>query len=48
MAKKRMLFIYNPRAGKGQIRFHLSDILEIFGSAGYEITIHPTLGQRMR
>lgn len=44
MAKKRMLFIYNPRAGKGQIRFHLSDILEIFGSAGYEITIHPTLG----
>ncbi len=38
----KMLFIYNPRAGKTQIRNKLSDILEIFAKAGYEITVYPT------
>lgn len=37
-----MLFVYNPKAGKAQIRSKLSDILDIFTVAGYEITIHPT------
>lgn len=40
--QKKMLFIYNPKAGKAQIRGKLSDILDIFTKAGYEITVHPT------
>lgn len=39
---KKMLFIYNPKAGKAQIRSKLADILNIFAKAGYEITIYPT------
>jgi len=40
--EKRLLFIYNPKAGKAQIRSRLADILDIFTNAGYEITIAPT------
>lgn len=40
--KKRMLFIYNPKAGKALIRNKLADILDIFAKADYEIIIHPT------
>lgn len=43
---KRMLFILNPRAGKGSIKNRLVDILDIFVKAGYEITIHPTQAYR--
>lgn len=43
---KRMLFIFNPRAGKGSIKNRLVDILDIFVKAGYEITIHPTQAYR--
>ena len=39
---KRMLFIYNPIAGTGQIRASLSYILEAFAATGLEITVHPT------
>ncbi len=39
---KKMLFIYNPKAGRGRIRAELADILDIFASGGYEITIAPT------
>ena len=42
MAVKKLLFIYNPKAGKGQIRGNLMDILDIFAKAGYEITVRPT------
>jgi len=38
----KMLFIYNPKAGKGLIRNKLSQILELFGSKGYEMVVHPT------
>lgn len=41
---QKMLFIYNPKAGKGVIRTKLSYILETFGQADYEITVHPTRG----
>lgn len=41
---KKLLFVYNPKSGKGQIKFHLSTILEIFAAAGYEITVYPTKG----
>lgn len=46
MARKRMLFIYNPRAGKGQIKTHLSDLIDVFVKGGYEVTIYPTQGAR--
>lgn len=39
---KKMLFVYNPRSGKGLIRTHLSTILEMFSAAGYDITVYPT------
>ena len=42
MAKK-LLFIYNPRSGKAQIKYKLNDILETFVRAGYEVTVYPTL-----
>ncbi len=42
MAHKKMLFIYNPKAGKGQIRNNLLDIIDIFVKGGYEVTAYPT------
>lgn len=39
---KQMLFIYNPRAGKAQIRSNLLDIIDTFVKAGYEVTAYPT------
>lgn len=39
---KNMLFIYNPRAGKAQIKNNLLDIIDIFVKAGYEVTAYPT------
>lgn len=39
---KKMLFVYNPKAGKAMIRSKLADILDIFTAGGYEITIVPT------
>ncbi len=42
MEKKKMLFIYNPKAGKAQIRSNLLDMIDIFVKAGYEVTAYPT------
>lgn len=39
---QKMLFVYNPRAGKAQIRSNLLDIIDIFVKAGYEVTAYPT------
>lgn len=44
MAKK-LLFVYNPKAGKAQIRLKLADILDVFAAADYEITAAPTRGR---
>ena len=41
--KKKMLFVYNPKAGKERIRSNLIDIIDIFARADYEIVVHPTL-----
>ena len=38
----KMLFVYNPRSGKGLIRNHISVILETFSAGGYEVTVRPT------
>ena len=39
---KRLLFIVNPRSGKGQIKEHLADILDIMIKAGYLVSVHIT------
>ena len=40
---KKMLFVYNPNAGKGLLKAKLSDVLDIFVKAGYdEILTYPT------
>ena len=39
---KKMLFIYNPNAGTGTLKPKLSDVLDIFTKAGYEVTVYPT------
>ena len=43
---KKLLFVYNPRAGKEMLKPRLSDVLEIFVKAGYEVTVHPTQAYR--
>ncbi len=40
--EKKMLFIYNPHAGKARIRSNLLDMIDIFTKAGYEVTAYPT------
>lgn len=40
--ERKLLFVYNPKAGKAQIRAKLADILDIFAREGYEITVAPT------
>lgn len=40
--KKKLLFVFNPHSGKGQIRNKLLDIVDTFVKAGYRVQIHPT------
>ncbi|MBR5968901.1 MAG: diacylglycerol kinase family lipid kinase [Lachnospiraceae bacterium] len=42
--KKKLLFIYNPHAGKERIRSQLIDVIDVFAHAGYEVIAHPTRG----
>lgn len=42
MDKKKLLFIFNPHSGKGQIRMQLVSIVDTFVKNGYEVTIYPT------
>jgi diacylglycerol kinase (ATP) len=44
--KKKLLFIYNPLAGKSKIKNWLSSIIEIFVKSNYEITIYATSGRK--
>ena len=44
--KKKLLFIFNPRSGKGQTKNKLYDIIDVFVKAGYEVIVHPTQGAR--
>lgn len=39
---KRLLFIYNPQAGKGAIRSRLAPVVELFTRAEYLVTVWPT------
>ncbi len=40
--RKKLLFIFNPRSGKGLIRSKLLDIIDVFVKGGYEVITHPT------
>ena len=42
---KKALFILNPYSGKGQIRNHLLEIVDILVKDGYEVTVYPTQEQ---
>ena len=39
---KKLLFIYNPRSGKGVIKDYLSGIVDKFVKAGYRVELYPT------
>ncbi|MGN0482700.1 MAG: diacylglycerol/lipid kinase family protein [Lachnospiraceae bacterium] len=39
---QKLLFVFNPRSGKGQIKNKLMEIVDIMVKAGYEVNIHPT------
>lgn len=39
---KKLLFIYNTKAGKAQLKNKLSEILDVFTKAGYLVTVWPT------
>ena len=39
---KKMLFVFNPKAGKGKIKTHLLDIIDIFNKNDYEVIIRST------
>ncbi len=40
--KKRMLFVYNPNAGKARIKSKLSNILETLLKTDHELIVYPT------
>ena len=41
----KLLFVFNPRSGKGLIREHLVDIVDVMVKAGYEVPIYTTQAQ---
>ena len=43
---KKLMFIFNPRSGKEQIRGQLIGILDIFTKAGFDIHVHVTQSQK--
>lgn len=43
---KKLLFVFNPNSGKGQIRNYMVDIIKTFSDGGYEITVYPTKAPR--
>ena len=42
---QKLLFIFNPHAGKGQIKNHLVDIVDMMVKAGFDVTIYTTQAQ---
>ena len=43
---RKMIFVYNPNAGRGLLKPRLADVLDIFVKAGYELTVYPTQSYR--
>lgn len=42
MSKRKLLFIFNPKSGKGLIKNHLVEILDVMIKAGFDTTIYVT------
>ena len=42
---EKLLFVFNPKSGKGLIKNHLVDIVDTMVKAGYEVTIYTTQAQ---
>ncbi|MDD6577840.1 MAG: YegS/Rv2252/BmrU family lipid kinase [Lachnospiraceae bacterium] len=42
---KKLLFIFNPRSGRGQIRACLPEILDIMVKSGFDVTVYTTQSQ---
>jgi len=42
MNMKKLLYIYNPNAGRQQSRVVLSEALEVLAAEGYQLTVFPT------
>ena len=42
MEQKKLLFIFNPRSGKGLIKTHLADVIDKMVKAGFSVTVYPT------
>ncbi len=40
--RKQLLFIFNPKAGRGEIKNALFSIINVFSQAGYVVTLCPT------
>ncbi len=39
---KRMLYVLNPLSGKGTVKNHILNIVNIFTKDGWDVTVHPT------
>lgn len=42
---KRLLFVYNPKAGKGTVVKNLHEIVDVFIKSDYMVTVYATQGQ---
>lgn len=42
MDRKKLLLIYNPHSGKGQLTWNLGEIIEMYTENGYIVTSYPT------
>ena len=40
--RKTLLFVFNPKAGKGKIRHNLMEIIDIFNKGGYDVLARAT------
>ena len=40
--KKKLFFVFNPTAGKAQIKNRLLEIVDLFTKCGYDVLAHPT------
>lgn len=46
MMEKKLLFIFNPNAGRGMIHTKLGEIIDLFVKGGYRVEVYPTQAPR--
>lgn len=39
---KKLLFVFNPHSGTGEICRHLAEVVDVFTKADYEVVVYPT------